>query len=67
MNKRLGNVEATLRKMANMMQKLMANAKISQVQDIPCSMCFSRNHANRECVGNYGEMNVMNPAPPYNS
>ena len=54
-NKRLGNVEAMLGKMVrekDVMQKLMTNANVAQVQEIPCSMCFSRNHADGECVGN---------------
>ena len=66
-NKRLGTVEATLGKMAEMMQKLMTNTNVAQVQEIPCSLCFSRNHADGECVGNYEEVNVMNQASPYNS
>ena len=66
-SKRLGSVEETLRKMAEMMQKLMTNSNVAQVQQIPCSSCFSRNHGSGECVGNYKEVNVMNQAPPYNS
>ena len=66
-NKRLGTVEATLGKMAEMMQKLMTNANVAHVQEIPCSLCFSRNHADGECVGNYEEVNAMNQASPYNS
>ena len=29
---------------------LMTNSHVSNVQNVPCSMCFSRNHANGECV-----------------
>ena len=36
-SKRLGSVEVTLGKMADMMQKLVTN--ISQLQELPCSMC----------------------------
>ena len=66
-SKRLGSVEATLGKMDEMMQKLMINANVAQVREIPCYLCFSRNHAYRECVGNYEKVNVMNQASPYNS
>ena len=66
-SKRLGSVEAALGKMAEMMQKLMTNANVAQVQEIPYSLCFSRNHTNGECVGNYEEVNAMNQASPYNS
>ena len=48
------------------MQELVTNANVAQVQEIPCSVCFSRNHTNGECVGNYEEVNAMNQAPPYN-
>ena len=66
-SKRLGSVEATVGKMAEMMPKLMTNTNIAQVLEIPCSLCFSRNHADRECVGNYEEVNAMTQAFPYNS
>ena len=59
-SKRLGSVEATLGKMVEMLQKLMTNAIVAQVQEIPYSICFSRNYTDRECVGNYEEVNEMN-------
>ena len=47
-SKKLGTIEATLGKMAEMMQKLMTNANVAQVQEIPSSLCFSKIHADGE-------------------
>ena len=50
------------------MQKLMNNANVAQVQEIPCSLCFSRNHADGElteridAVFNYTLICVTNKA-----
>ena len=65
-SKRLGNVESSIGKMAKMIQTLVNNSNVSKVQNIPCSMCYSRNHADGECVENE-EVIVMNQAPPYNA
>ena len=45
----------------------MTNANVAQVQEIPCSLCFRKNHADGECVGNNEDVNAMYQAFPYNS
>ena len=49
-NKILDNMHISLGKVTDMMQKLMTNSLVSNVQNVPCSMCFSRNSADGECV-----------------
>ena len=49
-NKCLDNIEISLGKVKDMMQMLMTNSHVSNVQNVPCSMCFSRNHVDGECV-----------------
>ena len=36
----------------DMMQMFMTNSNFYNVQNVPCSMCFSRNHADGKCVEN---------------
>ena len=53
--------------MVKMMQKLMTNSNIAKVPKIPCSLFFSRNYVDGECVRSYEEINAMNQAPSNNS
>ena len=49
-NRRSKNIEISLGKATTLMQMLMTNSYVSNVQNVPCSMCFSRNHADGECL-----------------
>ena len=45
-SKRLGNVEATIRKMTKTIKKLMTNVNVSQVKEISKFVCFSTQKKN---------------------
>ena len=51
-SRRLENIETSLGKVTDMMQKFMTNSNFSNVEHVPCSMYFSRNHADGQCVEN---------------
>ena len=51
-SRRLENIETSLGKVTDMMQKFMTNSNFSNVRNVPCSLCFSRNHADGQCVEN---------------
>ena len=48
----------------DMVRMFIANSNVSNVLNVPCSMCFSINHAHGECVEN-GEENAWNYVPLY--
>ena len=48
-------IETSLGKVIGMMQMFMTNSNFSKVQNVPCSMCFSRNQVDGECVENNKE------------
>ena len=60
----LENVEILLGKVRGMMQTFMTNSNFYIVQNLPCSMCISRNHADEECVENSKE-NAWSYVPAY--
>ena len=49
-DRRLKNIEIALGKATDLMQMLITNSHVYNVQNVPCSMCFSRNHTDGECV-----------------
>ena len=61
---RIGKIETNIEKLTNLMEKFLTRANVSKVQEVPCSLCLSRDHHDGECAAKE-EVNAMNYAYSY--
>ena len=60
---RIGKIETNIEKLTNLMEKFVTHTNVSKVQEIPCSLCLSRDHHDGECTARE-EFNAMNYVHP---
>ena len=60
----IGKIETNIEKLTNLMEKFVTHTNVSKVQEVPCSLCLSRDHHDGLCAARE-EVNAMNYVHPY--